>query len=81
MYPDLLERCQDVGRYIVEHQSTVRQTASVFGISKSTVFKDVDFRLRRCNPKLYAEVAKVLAKNKAERHIRGGMATRAKYKK
>ncbi len=74
-------RCQKVGRYIVEHHATVRQTAKVFGISKSTVFEDANERLRRCNLKLYREVAKVFAKNKAERHIRGGQATKAKYKK
>ena len=69
------------GQYIVEHEETVRGTAAKFGISKSTVLKDVSERLRRCNLSLYREVQKVLDHNKAERHIRGGLATKEKYRR
>ena len=68
-----------LGEYIVEHGSTVRDTAKSFGISKSTVHKDVSKRLKAINPGLYGEVKKVLEHNKAERHIRGGLATKQKY--
>ena len=68
-----------LGEYIVEHGSTVRDTAKSFGISKSTVHKDVSKRLKSINPGLYVQVKKVLEHNKAQRHIRGGMATRNKY--
>lgn len=68
-----------LGEYIVEHGSTVRDTAKSFGISKSTVHKDVSKRLKTINPGLYGEVKKVLEHNKAERHIRGGLATKQKY--
>lgn len=70
-----------LGEYIVESGATVRATAKVFKISKSTVHKDVTERLRHENPLLYKEVKKVLEKNKQDRHIRGGIATREKYKK
>ena len=73
------ERAVELGQYIVENGATVRAAASKFGISKSTVHKDVSERLRRLNPSLAAAVALVLEKNKAERHIRGGLATRRKY--
>lgn len=73
------ERAVEVGNYIVEKKATVRQTAKVFGISKSTVHKDVTERLKRINPALAAEARKVLDINKSERHIRGGFATREKY--
>jgi putative DeoR family transcriptional regulator (stage III sporulation protein D) len=68
-----------LGEYIVEHGSTVRDTAKSFGISKSTVHKDVSKRLKSINPGLYGEVKKVLEHNKAQRHIRGGLATKQKY--
>ena len=68
-----------LGEYIVEHGSTVRDAAKSFGISKSTVHKDVSQRLKRINPQLYGEVKRVLEHNKAQRHIRGGLATREKY--
>ena len=68
-----------LGEYIVEHGSTVRDTAKSFGISKSTVHKDVSKRLKSSNPGLYGEVKKVLEHNKAQRHIRGGLATKQKY--
>ncbi len=70
-----------LGEYIVEHGSTVRDAAKSFGISKSTVHKDVSKRLKSINPQLYGEVKKVLEHNKAERHIRGGLATKNKYAK
>ena len=73
------KRCIDLGHYIVETGATVRQTAAVFGISKSTVHNDVTKRLCVINPLLCSEVKAVLEENKAERHIRGGLATRKKY--
>jgi putative DeoR family transcriptional regulator (stage III sporulation protein D) len=73
------ERAILLGEYIASHGATVRAAAAVFRISKSTVHKDVSCRLRRQNPKLWAEVHAVLTRNKAERHLRGGAATRAKY--
>lgn len=73
------ERVLEIGTYIVESNATVRQTAKKFGVSKSTVHKDVSERLEHINPSLAAEVRKVLDVNKAERHIRGGLATREKY--
>ncbi|MDF2568268.1 MAG: hypothetical protein K0R90_1724 [Oscillospiraceae bacterium] len=69
-----------LGQYIVENKSTVRSCAKEFGISKSTVHKDVTQILKKVNPHLYNEVKKVLEINKQERHIRGGLATREKYK-
>jgi putative DeoR family transcriptional regulator (stage III sporulation protein D) len=66
--------------YIIETGATVRSAASHFGISKSTVHKDLQQRLPNCNRALYQQVRQVLELNKAERHIRGGMATRQKYK-
>ncbi len=65
--------------YIIENGATVRQTAGVFGVSKSTVHKDVTERLPAINNKLYRQVKAVLEKNKQERHIRGGQATKLKY--
>ena len=70
-----------LGEYIVEHKSTVRAAAKSFGISKSTVHKDVSERLRTIDPQLYGEVKEILDTNKAQRHIRGGMATQQKYRK
>lgn len=69
-----------LGEYICETGATVRAAARVFGVSKSTVHKDVTERLSRDDPVLYKQVKGVLEKNKSERHIRGGMATRRKYK-
>lgn len=74
-------RAVELGNFIVENKSTVRATAKKFGISKSTVHTDITVRLRRINPALFSEVRKVLDINKEERHIRGGIATREKYKK
>ncbi len=73
------ERAIEIANYIIENNATVRQTAKAFGISKSTVHKDVTDRLAAINPTLERETRKVLDVNKAERHIRGGMATKEKY--
>ncbi|MCM1307085.1 MAG: sporulation transcriptional regulator SpoIIID [Butyrivibrio sp.] len=73
------ERAVRMAEYIVENKATVRQTAKEFGISKSTVHKDITERLRGVNPTLAQEARKVLDVNKSERHIRGGLATREKY--
>lgn len=73
------ERAVEIANYIVECNATVRQTARKFGISKSTVHKDVTDRLMRINPALATQARTVLDLNKSERHIRGGMATREKY--
>ena len=69
----------EIGTYIIDSNATVRQTAKKFGVSKSTVHKDVSERLIWINPALASDVRKVLDVNKAERHIRGGMATKEKY--
>jgi putative DeoR family transcriptional regulator (stage III sporulation protein D) len=73
------KRAVKIGQYIIATSATVRQTADIFGISKSTVHKDVADRLPRINQEMARDVKKVLDKNKAERHIRGGEATRQKY--
>lgn len=73
------ERAIEIATYIIEHNATVRQTAKKFGVSKSTVHKDCAERLQQINPAMAAQVRKVLDVNKAERHIRGGLATREKY--
>jgi len=74
-------RCTRLARHIIESGCTVRDAAAWYGISKSTVHKDVTDRLKTENPGLYAQVKEILEKNKAERHIRGGEATRLKYMK
>ncbi len=74
------ERACKLAVYIIETGATVRAAAGKFSISKSTVHKDLQTRLPGCNPALYTQVRQVLDKNKLERHIRGGMATRRKYK-
>ena len=74
------ERAIELGEYIIESKATVRKAAKKFGVSKSTVHKDVSERLKYVNPQLYREVKSVLEVNKAQRHIRGGMATKLKYK-
>lgn len=73
------ERAVEIASYIIETKATVRQAAKKFGISKSTVHKDCSDRLQEINPSLATEVRRVLDKNKSERHIRGGLATREKY--
>ena len=74
------DRAVELGEYIVKNQATVRAAAKVFGISKSTVHMDVAKRLEKISPGLYNEVREVLDVNKAQRHIRGGLATREKYR-
>lgn len=73
------ERAVMLARYIIDTKDTVRGAAKQFGISKSTVHKDVSQRLMKINMSLFSEVRKILDENKAERHIRGGMATKLKY--
>lgn len=73
------ERCVNLAHYIIDSKDTVRGAAKKFGISKSTVHKDVSERLKKINPSLAKEVRIILDENKAERHIRGGMATKMKY--
>lgn len=74
------ERCEVLAAYILENKATVRAAAKKFGISKSTVHKDLSERLPMFNRSLYLQVKEVLEENKAQRHIRGGIATRKKYK-
>ena len=74
------ERALDIAKYILDEGATVRQAAGEFGVSKSTVRKDVTERLPKINPLIAAMVKNVLETNKAERHIRGGKATKLKYK-
>ena len=73
------ERAINLAQYIIDSKDTVRGAAKKFGISKSTVHKDVSERLLKISPSLAAEVRTILDENKAERHIRGGMATKLKY--
>lgn len=73
------ERCVILGNYIVQNNATVRSTAKQFGISKSTVHQDITTKLEKANKRLFDEVKCVLNKNKQERHIRGGQATKKKY--
>lgn len=73
------ERAIELAHYIIDSKDTVRGAATKFGISKSTVHKDVSERLNKINPSLAKEVRMILDENKAERHIRGGMATKLKY--
>ena len=73
------ERAIEIANYIIEKKATVRQAAKKFGVSKSTIHKDITERMLQINPALAAETRKVLDINKQERHIRGGMATREKY--
>lgn len=76
---DYLERAEIIARYIVETGDTVRGAAEKFAVSKSTVHNDVSRRLRGISPSLWRECGEVLRRNKAERHIRGGLATKNKY--
>lgn len=80
MRENIEQRACDLAVYIIENQATVRAAAKAFGVSKSTVHKDLSERLPHCNRSLYRQVKAVLERNKAERHIRGGMATRRKYR-
>ena len=74
------ERSVAIGRYVAETGATVRQAAVVFGVSKSTAHKDLSVRLKNDNYSLYCRVQNILQKNKRERHIRGGLATKEKYR-
>ena len=73
------DRACKLAAYIIETGATIRNAATHFGISKSTVHKDLSQRLPQCNKRLYGQVRQVLDENKAQRHIRGGIATRKKY--
>ena len=75
------DRACELAVYIIENKATVRSAAQRFGISKSTVHKDISQRLPYCNKSLYKQVRCILEENKAQRHIRGGLATKAKYTK
>ena len=77
----VVQRAIELAEYIVKNKTTVRAAAKKFGVSKSTVHMDVSERLKKLNPALYKDVRKILDKNKAERHIRGGMATKQKFLK
>ncbi len=81
MTKPLEERACELAVYMIETGATVRSTAKHFHLSKSTVHKDISQRLKSYNPALYMQVRQILDKNKQERHIRGGMATKRKYKK
>ena len=80
MKGNMEERAERLAQYIIENRTTVRAAAQKFGISKSTVHKDLSERLPQYNRSLYLQAKEVLEQNKAERHIRGGIATREKYK-
>lgn len=80
MRDNIDERACELAAYIIENKSTVRDTAKRFGISKSTVHKDLTERLMYSNRNLYNQVKELLEYNKSQRHIRGGIATRIKYK-
>ncbi len=80
MKGNMEERAERLALYIIENRATVRAAAQKFGISKSTVHKDLSERLPTFNRTLYLQAKQVLDENKAERHIRGGIATRRKYK-
>lgn len=79
MWNSIYDRAKDLARYIIDTGCTVRACAEKFGVSKSTVHKDVAERLRECDGALYERVRRVLDKNLQERHIRGGIATKNKY--
>lgn len=74
------ERVLEVAKYIIESKATIRKTAKIFGVSKSTIHKDMTERLPKINPQIAKEAKSILDYNKAERHIRGGKATKMKYK-
>ena len=79
MKENMEERAERLALYIIENRATVRAAAQKFGVSKSTVHKDVTVRLKEISPALHKEVMRVLMLNKAQRHIRGGEATRLRY--
>lgn len=74
------QRARELAQYLIENRTTVRAAAKKFGVSKSTVHKDLSERLAQCDRALYAQVKAILDENKSQRHIRGGLATRRKYK-
>ena len=74
------ERVLEVAKYIIDSKATIRKTAKVFGVSKSTIHKDMTERLPKINPQIATDAKNILDFNKAERHIRGGKATKMKYK-
>ena len=80
MNNDIEERSRELAVYLLEHQCTVRAAAERFGVSKSTVHKDISERLEHIDRALWLQTRALLERNKAERHIRGGLATRRKYK-
>ena len=80
MHTDIEERARDLAAYIIENKATVRAAAARFGVSKSTVHKDMSERLEQSDRALWLRVRAILELNKAERHIRGGLATRKKYR-
>ena len=75
----IIQRVNEIADYIIETRHTIRETAKIFKVSKSTVHKDISERLEKINPGLWKEAKQVLEHNKEERHIRGGMATKMKY--
>ena len=77
----ICERVVTLSEYILENKATIRKTAKKFGVSKSTVHKDLTERLKMISPTVYSDVQKILETNKKERHIRGGNATKIKYMK
>ena len=77
----LKDRCETLAEYVIDTGATVRATAAHFGVSKSTVHKDLTYKLKYFNPSMHGLVKEILEKNKSERHIRGGEATRIKYLK
>lgn len=79
MHTDIEERAITIAHYILDKKATVRAAAKHFGVSKSTVHKDVTDRIKKINPVLAREVYEILKENKEERHIRGGLATKKKY--
>ena len=81
MRDDLERRARDLAVYLIERRTTIRDAAKHFSVSKSMVHKDLSERLERIDRTLYAQVKEILEQNKAERHIRGGDATRRKYQK
>ena len=78
-FSSVTERCEKFAHYLIENKATVRETAKIFGYSKSTVHKDITEKLFKVNYTLYNEVEKILQLNKLERHLRGGEATKRKY--
>ena len=78
---DISIRARETGEYVAATGATVRAAAKMFGVSKSTVHKDLAERLKTVDGELYEKVCRILEKNRAERHLRGGMATKLKYSK